>query len=41
MESSSDSPFLFEDPDSSMWMTFPPSLCMAAEKLEAVRVLTS
>ena len=23
------------------WMTFPPSLCIAAEKLDAVRVLTS
>jgi len=38
---SSVSPFLTEELLSSMLMTRPPSRCIAAEKLQLVRVLTS
>ena len=39
--SRSDSPFFAEDICSSMLMIRPPSRCMAAEKLQEVRVLAS
>lgn len=35
------SPFLTDELLSSIYITLPPSRCMAAEKLQLVRVLTS